>query len=253
MAYLVFSTDKGKELGSRRLDGPLTIGRSPDCDVSLHDILLSRNHCRLERTRDGWVVTDLGSKNGTVIDGRPVTRHALRPGEVIRIGRVNVTFRAGKLAPSEEKKERLVRPKRPDTPFNASEGTVAGFKYESPAGERSFENFPTPKPVLTESGRFVAQDILAEAEREGAAPRRESSSPSPMDSTIVMAPVPRSSRPKTPSIDLDASAVTSNASALAPTLPHPPRPPLGLRLRHLAASLGRGLRRPLARWAALLT
>jgi len=251
MAYLVFSTDKGKELGSRRLDGPLTIGRSPDCDVSLHDILLSRSHCRLERTRDGWVITDLGSKNGTVIDGRPVTRHALRPGEVIRIGRVNVTFRAGKLAPSEEKKERLARPKRPDTPFNASEGTVAGFKYESPAGERSFEKFPTPKPVLTESGRFVAQDVLAEAEREGASPRR-GSSPS-MDSTIVITPVPRSSRPKTPSIDLDASAVASNTTAPAPALPHPPRAPLGLRLRHLVASLGRGLRRPLARWAALLT
>src|SRR5215208_3953616 len=113
MAYLVFSTSNGRELGSRRLDGPLTIGRSPDCDVSLHDILLSRNHCKLERTRDGWVVTDLGSKNGTVIDGRAVTKHTLRAGEVIKIGRVNVTFRPGKLAPNEEKKERLTRPKRP--------------------------------------------------------------------------------------------------------------------------------------------
>ena len=87
MAYLVFSSHKGEEIGRRRLEGPVTIGRSHECDVSLHDILLSRSHCRLERTRDGWVVTDLGSKNGTVIDGRPVTRHALRPGEVIRIGR----------------------------------------------------------------------------------------------------------------------------------------------------------------------
>jgi pSer/pThr/pTyr-binding forkhead associated (FHA) protein len=245
MAYLVFSTDKGKELGTRRLDGPLTIGRSPDCDVSLHDILLSRSHCKLERTRDGWVVTDLGSKNGTVIDGRPVTSHPLRTGEVIHIGRVRVTFRAGKLAPSEEKKDRLSRPKRPADPFNASEGTVAGFKYEPPTGERSFENFPTPKPVLTDSGRFVAQDVLAEAEREGAAPRRE---PSPMDSTIVMTSIPRAARPKTPSIDLDASAAPAPA-----VLPHPPKAPVRLRLRHLVLSLGRGLRRPLARWAALLT
>jgi pSer/pThr/pTyr-binding forkhead associated (FHA) protein len=247
MAYLVFSTDKGKELGSRRLDGPLTIGRSPDCDVSLHDILLSRNHCKLERTREGWVITDLGSKNGTVIDGRPVTRHALRTGEVIKIGRVNVTFRAGKLALSEEKKDPLARPKRPDTPFNASEGTVSGFKYEPPAGERSVEKFPTPKPVLTDSGRFVAADVLAEAEREGASPRRGSS---PMDSTIVMTSVPRSSRPKTPSIDLDASAAPGVPAA---TLPQPPKAPVRLRLRHFVGSLGRGLRRPLARWAALLT
>ena len=249
MAYLVFSTSNGKELGSRRLDGPLTIGRSPECDVSLHDILLSRNHCKLERTRDGWVVTDLGSKNGTVIDGRAVTKHTLRVGEVIKIGRVNVTFRPGKLAPNEEKKERLTRPKRPADPFNASEGTVAGFKYESPTGERSFENFPTPKPVLTDSGRFVAADVLAEAERAPAA-TTQARETSPMDSTIMMTSIPRSARPKTPSIDLDASALPA---APAAALPEPPRAPVRLRLRHLVHSLGRGLRRPLARWAALLT
>src|SRR5215217_3571247 len=137
MAYLTFSTDKGKEIGRRRLDKPLVIGRSSECDVSLHDIQLSRRHCRLERTRQGWIVTDLGSKNGTVIDGRDVTHHALRPGEVIEIGRVKVTFRAGKLSPAEERKEKLSRPQRPAEPFNASAGTVAGFKYEPPAGERS--------------------------------------------------------------------------------------------------------------------
>src|SRR5436190_22751813 len=111
MAYLVFCTDKGKELGSRRLDGTLTIGRSPDCNVSVHDILPSRKHCKLERTRDGWVISDLGSKNGTEIDGRQISRHVLRPGEVIKIGRVNVTYRAGTLAWAEEKKDRLTRPK----------------------------------------------------------------------------------------------------------------------------------------------
>ena len=255
MAYLLFCTDKGKELGTRRLDGPLTIGRSPDCDVSLHDILLSRSHCKLERTREGWVVCDLGSKNGTVIDGRPIQRHALRPGEVIKIGRVNVTFRAGKLAPAEEKKDRLTRPKRPDTPFNASEGTVAGFKYEPPAGERSFDHFPTPKPVMTDSGRFVAQGV-EESNGDDAAARavhaRSGSTerhPSSMDSTIVMPSIPRSARPKTPSIDLDASAGTTPPAAL----PHPPKAPLGLRLRHFVGSLRRGIRRPLARWAALLT
>ena len=259
MAYLLFCTDKGKELGTRRLDGPLTIGRSPDCDVSLHDILLSRNHCRLERTREGWVIQDLGSKNGTVIDGRRIDRHALRPGEVIKIGRVNVTFRAGKLAPTEEKKERLTRPKRPDTPFNASEGTVSGFKYEPPAGERSYENFPTPKPVMTDSGRFVALGVPENGDgatattdvraRRGSDDGRASS----MDSTIAMpsamSSIPRSARPKTPSIDLDASAVAMPPAAL----PHPPKAPLRLRLRHLVTSLRRGLRRPLARWAALLT
>ena len=252
MAYLVFCTDKGKELGSRRLNGPLTIGRSPDCDVSVHDILLSRNHCRLERTREGWEVRDLQSRNGTIIDGRPVGRHVLRAGEVFKIGRVNVTFRAGKLSAAEQRKERLAPPKRPADPFNASEGTVAGFKYEPPAGERSVENFPSPKPVMTDSGRFVAQgtsspnDVTAAATGATAPPPPRSS----MDSTIVMHSIPRSARPKAPAELLDAAAAQLPPPA---ALPQPPRAPVGLRLRLFVRSLGRGLRRPLARWAAMLT
>jgi pSer/pThr/pTyr-binding forkhead associated (FHA) protein len=77
MAYLVFSSHKGEEIGRRRLEGPVTIGRSPDCDVSLHDHLLSRHHCRLAPSDDGWVLTDLGSKNGTIVHGKPVTQHVL--------------------------------------------------------------------------------------------------------------------------------------------------------------------------------
>ena len=248
MAYLVFSSPRGEEIGRRRLDKPLTIGRSPDCDVSLHDIQLSRHHCRLERTAEGWVVTDLGSKNGTVIDGRDVDRHVLRPGEVFRVGRVNVTFRAGKLAPAEEKKERLTRPKRPADPFDASSGTVAGFKYEPPAGERSVENFPTPKPVLTESGRFVVKDVIGRAASDSDG-NGEGLRSSHGDSTIVATSVARSERPKMPA---DAPAAPLPAAATEP-LPAPPQPPLRLRLRLFVRSVGRGLRRPLSRWAALLS
>jgi hypothetical protein len=75
-----------------------------------------------------------------------------------------------------------------------------------------------------------------------------------MDSTIVMSSVltsiPRTARPKTPSIDLDASSLATPPAA---ALPQPPKPPVRLRFRHFVHSLGRGLRRPLARWAALLT
>jgi len=244
MAYLVFSTARGKEIGRRRLDKSLTIGRSPDCDVSLHDIQLSRHHCRLERTRDGWVLSDLGSKNGTVLDGRDVDTHVLRPGEVFRIGRVDVTFRAGKLAPAEEKMEVMSRPKRPADPFDASSGTVAGFKYEPPAGERSVEHFPTPKPVLTDSGRFVVRDVIAEAAAEANGNGHWPSG----DSTILATSAPRSERPKTPT---DAPTAPVLAAVTEPP-PAPPQPPLGLRLRLFVRSIGRGLRRPLGRWAALL-
>lgn len=251
MAYLVFSSQKGQEIGRRRLDGPVTIGRSPDCDVSLHDILLSRRHCRLERTRQGWVITDLHSKNGTVIDGRLVDRHVLRPGEVVKIGRVNVTFRAGKLAREEERTQRLTRPQRPAAPSDASSGTVAGFRYEPPAGERSVEKFPTPKPVLTDSGKFVLDDSqLGSAAIEAGSRAARAGVGLAATTVATRAPVPRSARPKTPTGDAgDAAPVVAPQT----TLPEPPRPPAGLRLRAFIRALQRGVRRPLSKWAALLS
>ena len=129
MAYLVFSSQKGEEIGRRRLEGPVTVGRAPDCDVSLHDHLLSRHHCRLAPSDDGWVLTDLGSKNGTIVQGKPVTQHVLQDGESFTIGRVKVRFRAAALDPAKETAVTSPRQTRPSDPFDALSGTVAGFRY----------------------------------------------------------------------------------------------------------------------------
>ena len=41
------------------------VGRSPECDVAVRDLLLSRTHCRIEPAGHGWKVVDLNSRNGT--------------------------------------------------------------------------------------------------------------------------------------------------------------------------------------------
>lgn len=46
-----------------------TIGREPDCDLLIEDLTVSRTHARLERAADGWLLTDLGSTNGTRLNG----------------------------------------------------------------------------------------------------------------------------------------------------------------------------------------
>jgi FHA domain/Domain of unknown function (DUF1707) len=46
-----------------------TIGRSPDCDLPLGDITVSWHHAELRRTDQAWVLVDLGSKNGTRVNG----------------------------------------------------------------------------------------------------------------------------------------------------------------------------------------
>jgi len=64
----------------------VTIGREPDNTVPLCETSVSRNHARLERQTGGIVLTDLRSTNGTLVNGRRISRHLLSEQDVVRIG-----------------------------------------------------------------------------------------------------------------------------------------------------------------------
>ena len=69
------------------------IGRSRDCDIVLGDSNVSRRHAELRPGAGGWSVTDLGSTNGVVVDGRRIRGSApLRGGERIELGTTEVRF-----------------------------------------------------------------------------------------------------------------------------------------------------------------
>jgi hypothetical protein len=65
-----------------------TIGRSPDCDLLLGDPTVSWVHAELRRTGDAWVLADLGSRNGTRVNGwRADSGFMVRAGDCVRFGR----------------------------------------------------------------------------------------------------------------------------------------------------------------------
>jgi len=68
------------------------IGRSMDCDIVIPDPQVSRLHARLDKDQDGWVLLDLESQNGTLVNGVKVREKILAPGDVIRIGDMNLTY-----------------------------------------------------------------------------------------------------------------------------------------------------------------
>jgi len=74
----------------------LTLGRGEACDVSLPwDGEASRVHALLERLHDEWSVDDSGSRNGSFVNGERVNgRRRLRDGDVLRVGRTLIVFRA---------------------------------------------------------------------------------------------------------------------------------------------------------------
>ena len=66
---------------------PLVLGRSRYCDVTLRNDTVSRTHAELRRLHDGWSLRDLGSSNGTWIDGRLVTgAERVTPGQQVALG-----------------------------------------------------------------------------------------------------------------------------------------------------------------------
>ncbi|MFN9719194.1 MAG: GGDEF domain-containing protein [Planctomycetota bacterium] len=69
------------------------IGRDPSCDVALEDTAVSRNHAVIERDETEYLIADLNSRNGTLVDDHPLTgRRRLHGGELIRMGSTILKF-----------------------------------------------------------------------------------------------------------------------------------------------------------------
>ena len=69
-----------------------TIGRSPNSDVFLDDVTVSRNHAVVVRRRDGFYIDDLGSLSGTYVNRRRIESHRLSHGDDLQIGKYRLTF-----------------------------------------------------------------------------------------------------------------------------------------------------------------
>jgi DNA-binding winged helix-turn-helix (wHTH) protein len=75
-------------------EGPLVIGRAHDADIRIDAGGVSRHHARITVGRDATRVEDLGSKNGTYLNGKPaIGACVLNDGDEIRVGPVTLTFR----------------------------------------------------------------------------------------------------------------------------------------------------------------
>ena len=71
-----------------------SIGRLPECEVTLLDPNVSRRHAEIHQRGNGFAIVDLGSTNGCTVNGVRVTERELRDGDEIGIGNLRLTFQA---------------------------------------------------------------------------------------------------------------------------------------------------------------
>ncbi len=76
------------------LGAETVVGRAPDVELPVDDAGASRRHCRVRMEGQFWVLEDLGSRNGTFVNGKRAEGVVpLREGDVVRIGTVELIFR----------------------------------------------------------------------------------------------------------------------------------------------------------------
>ena len=74
----------------------LTFGRLPECTITFDDTNVSREHAEICPDDDGFVLTDLGSTNGTTVNGVAITSRRLDDGDIVSLGATtSFEFRAG--------------------------------------------------------------------------------------------------------------------------------------------------------------
>jgi FHA domain-containing protein len=68
------------------------VGRSPECDIFLDDVTVSRRHAELQRVDEQLVIRDLGSLNGTFVNRRRIESAVLEDDDELQIGKYRLTF-----------------------------------------------------------------------------------------------------------------------------------------------------------------
>jgi hypothetical protein len=73
-------------------EGRTLVGRSPECDIFLDDVTVSRRHAEIVRDGDTFTIRDLGSLNGTYVNRKRIESAVLENDDEVQVGKYRLTF-----------------------------------------------------------------------------------------------------------------------------------------------------------------
>lgn len=144
MSQLVIFTPDSSRVPHELGTGTTTIGRSPENLIQLDDPSVSGRHAQIELAGDEYRLTDLGSTNGTHVNGAPITAVKLRAGDKLRFGKVEACFECENLADAQP------LPVLQEVEAKPAEVSArpADFANASPFPKRRSENDPTRTAIF---------------------------------------------------------------------------------------------------------
>ena len=113
MPKLFVRSETGESVSHDLVEETYTIGRAPENLIRLDDISVSGRHAQIVVVAENCYLKDVGSTNGTLVNGQPVTEVQLRAGDRVRFGKVEAVFEADAATSAEPPPRVMETPAQP--------------------------------------------------------------------------------------------------------------------------------------------
>jgi pSer/pThr/pTyr-binding forkhead associated (FHA) protein len=144
MPKLIIRSETGESTPHDLVEETYTIGRSPENSIRLDDTSVSGRHAELVVVAENCYLKDLGSTNGTLVNGKAVTEVSLSAGDRIRFGKVEAFFE-GEIVSAAQPLPRLEEAEARPAELSAR---PADFANASPFQSRKKKRDPARRAVL---------------------------------------------------------------------------------------------------------
>lgn len=193
----------------------LLIGRGGNCEISIFEAQVARRHARLLREGDRYVIEDIGSANGTRVNGKRITTYGLAPGDTIGVGTHEIVFRfdAALENSSRATQEKATAEPEIAAPESEAEPEIK-FAFEMESETKNSPTLAAEPPASAAHVDSSAQLNLAPVDTDACWDKKPETAA--LDETIFSPSVTRSTS--------DDDATLSAADAATPQMSPPPLP-----------------------------
>jgi len=166
MPYFHITQTDGKNAVFSLKKDEIILGRKDDNDIVIAEGQASRVHAKVTKKADGYYVADMGSYNGTKVNGEPVKEALLNEGDVIRIGKTTLVFsESKKRAKQKSKADGLTLKNNEEAWMQQVISSVPGMKVCQDSESLLATIVPQPKAIAKEMATPQFQDDVSALER----------------------------------------------------------------------------------------